>query len=80
MGTTPFEETTNPNDINYPSAVDSVLKFTLNATKSIESASNTTNTLVTFRNFRTWGTKDFQQFWRIMILVQVLSLISQHLR
>lgn len=59
MGSTPFTSTTNPNTINYPSAVDSILKFSLSATKSIESSSNTTSTLVTFKNFRTWGTKNF---------------------
>ena len=56
LGTSPFENTTNPNAINYPTSVgENQVGFRLSATKSIESASNDQNNLVDFRNFRAWG-------------------------
>ena len=59
MGTSPFENTTNPNDINYPTSVGKdQVGFRLSATKSIESASSDKNNLVDFYNFRAFAAID----------------------
>lgn len=50
-----FTGGTNPSSINYPTSVGNAAAFTLSATKSLESGSDTTTTLVTFKNFIAWG-------------------------